>query len=284
MEIPDFYRGRSVLLTGGTGFIGKALVEKLLRCCPEVERLYLLVRDKDGVSAEKRLSQLLALPVFAGCPIAKVTAVAGDVSVPGLGLSDEDRDVLVSHVSVVLHSAATIIFTEPLPLAVLLNVESVRHVVQLARAMKQLAAFVHVSTAYSNCNLPSVREEVYPPPADVHDMIRRAKEDPDGLERDATQLIGDRPNTYTFTKALAESLLVEEAADLPLAIVRPSIVGWAWRDPSPGYTDSANGMMGPLVLLAQGVVRSSLINVNCVVDLVPVDLVVNTVLAVAWHT
>lgn len=42
------------------------------------------------------------------------------------------------------------------------------------------------------------------------------------------RLIGSRPNTYTYTKALAEHVLVQEAGSLPLAIVRPSIGEWIW--------------------------------------------------------
>lgn len=53
------------------------------------------------------------------------------------------------------------------------------------------------------------------------------------LEEITPKLIGDRPNTYTFTKALAENLLVEECGSLPVAIVRPSIVSAAWKDPYP---------------------------------------------------
>lgn len=52
--IPEFYRGRSVLVTGATGFMGKVMVEKLLRCCPDVDTLYLLVRPKKGVDPKKR--------------------------------------------------------------------------------------------------------------------------------------------------------------------------------------------------------------------------------------
>lgn len=47
------------------------------------------------------------------------------------------------------------------------------------------------------------------------------------------QLIGDKPNTYTYTKQLAEDLLIKEGAGLPLAIVRPSIVGASWKEPLP---------------------------------------------------
>ena len=46
-------------------------------------------------------------------------------------------------------------------------------------------------------------------------------------------MITPRPNTYTYTKAIAETLLVElcSAYHLPCAIVRPSIVGASWQQP-----------------------------------------------------
>ena len=49
-------------------------------------------------------------------------------------------------------------------------------------------------------------------------------------------LLQDRPNTYTLTKALAENLLQEEASDLPVAIIRPSIIGAAVKEPHPVCT------------------------------------------------
>lgn len=57
--------------------------------------------------------------------------------------------------------------------------------------------------------------------------------DDEMIESITPQLIGDKPNTYTYTKQLAESLLLKEGAELPLAIVRPSIVGAAWKEPIP---------------------------------------------------
>lgn len=47
------------------------------------------------------------------------------------------------------------------------------------------------------------------------------------------KLIGERPNTYTYTKALAEYLVQQEAGDLNVAIIRPSIVGASWKEPFP---------------------------------------------------
>lgn len=58
-QIPDFFRGRHVLITGGTGFMGKVLVEKLLHSCPNIACIYLLIRPKQGYDVKTRLDQLL---------------------------------------------------------------------------------------------------------------------------------------------------------------------------------------------------------------------------------
>lgn len=47
-SIAQFYGGKSILITGATGFMGKVMVEKLLRDCREVECIYILVRMKRG--------------------------------------------------------------------------------------------------------------------------------------------------------------------------------------------------------------------------------------------
>lgn len=47
------------------------------------------------------------------------------------------------------------------------------------------------------------------------------------------KLLRQHPNTYTYTKALAEFLVQQEAAQLNVAIVRPSIVGASWKEPFP---------------------------------------------------
>lgn len=59
------------------------------------------------------------------------------------------------------------------------------------------------------------------------------------------KLIGDRPNTYTYTKALAEYLVQQECGNLNVAIVRPSIVGASWKEPFP--VSSALSNQAPLI-------------------------------------
>lgn len=57
-DIPTFYAGKDVFITGASGFMGKVLIEKLLRSCPEIGNLYLLLRPKKGKSLEERIKQL----------------------------------------------------------------------------------------------------------------------------------------------------------------------------------------------------------------------------------
>ncbi|MEQ2205225.1 hypothetical protein XENOCAPTIV_027534 [Xenoophorus captivus] len=63
-SIPEYYAGKSVLITGATGFMGKVLVEKLLRSCPDVKALYILVRPKAGQSMKQRVSDMMKCKVI----------------------------------------------------------------------------------------------------------------------------------------------------------------------------------------------------------------------------
>ena len=58
-EIAEYYRNKSVFLTGGTGFIGRVLIEKLLRSCYDLKTIYILIRSKRGQMPKQRLNELL---------------------------------------------------------------------------------------------------------------------------------------------------------------------------------------------------------------------------------
>lgn len=58
-NIWDFYREANILITGGTGFVGKVLIEKLLRSCNSIKSINLLMRTKKGIQADDRLKDLL---------------------------------------------------------------------------------------------------------------------------------------------------------------------------------------------------------------------------------
>lgn len=62
-SIADFYARKDVLITGATGFMGKSLLEKLLRSVPDVGKVFILTRMKKEKSAEQRTKDLLQGPV-----------------------------------------------------------------------------------------------------------------------------------------------------------------------------------------------------------------------------
>lgn len=83
--------------------------------------------------------------------LGQVRAIAGDVSLPDLGISQADRELLAEKVHLIYHCAATIRFDEPLKRAVLLNTRGTKLMLELAKDFKQLLMFAHVSTSY--CHL-----------------------------------------------------------------------------------------------------------------------------------
>ncbi|KAH9630870.1 hypothetical protein HF086_014611 [Spodoptera exigua] len=286
--IADFYEDSIILVTGGTGFVGKALLEKLLRSCAGIKTVYVLMRPKRGLTVDQRYKELLKNQVFdrirARWPerLGKLYPITGDVSAPNLGVSPEQRELL-GKVTAVFHSAATVRFTEPLHAATTLNVQGTASLLKLAEDMPKLKALVHVSTAYSNAPRSHIEERVYPPPYDPDSIVRCTKMlPPETVEVISDSLQGEHPNPYTLTKALAESIVYSHT-NLPVCIVRPSIVTAALQEPYPGWIDNVYGVTGIIMEISRGTYRSGYCRERYVVDLVPVDMVVNSCILAAWR-
>ncbi|XP_046420210.1 putative fatty acyl-CoA reductase CG5065 [Neodiprion pinetum] len=289
-SIESFFANAVILVTGATGFLGKALLEKLLRSCPRLGTIYVLIRAKKGQSVEQRHQELMDNPVFNRIRweypgnIGKVIPVKGDVAMPDLGLSPEDRAMLTQRVTIVFHSAATVRFDEPLKVAVNLNTRGTERMVELCKSMENLVSFVHVSTAYSNADQKRIREAVYTTRILPQAMIEMCENlDDETLALLEKRLIGKHPNTYTLTKGLAEQIVSTKGVGLPIAIVRPSIVCAAYQEPFPGWVDNVCGITGIMMEIGRGTIRSIVCNADLIVDVVPVDQVVNTLISAAWH-
>ncbi|CAL7951772.1 unnamed protein product [Xylocopa violacea] len=295
-EIPDriaeTFRGQNILITGGTGFLGKVIIEKFLRCLPDTEQIYMLIRSKKGKDPKHRLEEIFNSPLFEkvrkqrGMEALKkaVTVVSGDVILPGLGISPEDKKMLCEKVNIVYHGAATVRFDALLKTAVLLNTRGTKQMLDLAKEMKHLKLFAHISTAYCHLNEKILEEKPYPPPTDPHKIIKCVEwMDDNVVEAMTDKILADFPNTYAFTKALSESLVEEAMPYIPAIILRPSIVIPIWKEPIPGWTDNINGPTGLLIGAGKGVIRTMYCNDSSYADYVPVDIAVNAILVSSWN-
>ncbi|XP_025834144.1 fatty acyl-CoA reductase 1-like isoform X2 [Agrilus planipennis] len=289
-RVVEACKGRTIFITGGTGFMGKVLVEKLLRTCIGIKRIYLLVRLKKGKQPDERLREMFKGVLFEKVKklngpdiVKKVVVIPGDVSLPNLGISSENRKILAEEVELVYHCAATIRFDETLKKAVLLNTRGTKYMLELAKEMKDLLVFVYVSTAYCHLNERVLYEKSYPPPANPHYIIKAVEWMDEEIVTSITdKLLGNCPNTYAFTKALAESLVDEQMDKLPVIIVRPSIVIPIWKEPVPGWTDNINGPTGLLIGAGKGIIRSMYCNSKGYADYLPVDVAVNGIIITSW--
>ncbi|OAD57820.1 hypothetical protein WN48_01515 [Eufriesea mexicana] len=207
--------------------------------------------------------------------------VAGDVGEENLGLSTTDRFTLIEDVQIVFHCAATLEFVADLKSTTNINLLGTRRVVQLCQEIRDLKALVHISSAYVNSMLNEVEERIYPAPFDVNELLTLVEKlDNDTLLVETPNILKDHPNTYTFTKHLAEHEV--QNGRVPAAIVRPSMVTAAWKEPVPGWTTSKNGPQGFLMGASKGVIRRLPIAKNLIYDYIPVDIVVNNLIVAAY--
>lgn len=290
--VKQFYAGKNIFITGATGFVGVCLLEKILRTIPDHGTVYLLMRPKRGKEIETRLEELKKNQVFQRLlkekPVeevfAKVKPVAGDVGQENLGLSESDRTLLSQNVNVIIHSAATLDFGDTLRATVDINLLGTRRITELARQCANLQVLVHVSSTYVNSYRLEAEEVLYPLTRDPDELIKLISNlSPEELEAKTPEILGEHPNTYTITKHMAEHEIKKCEEQFPCAIVRPSMIVGAWKEPVSGWTISKNGPQGFLMGASKGVIRRLPVAKELIYDYIPVDIVVNNLLVAGYH-
>ena len=328
----DELAGAHVLLTGVTGFVGQAMLERLLSSYPGT-RISVLIRPRGGRSAADRLTALLRKNVFR--PLAERLGEAELTRMVHERVSVIEGDlgsiVLPPDLDVVIHGASTVSFDPPVDEAFRTNVSGVQTLYEALAAGGGAPHVVHISTAYVAGTRKGVvaeaaldhevdwrleMEMALAARADVErdsrrpEVLRRAlaeageehaKAGPQSTAADAerlrTEWVTRRlvdygryrarslgwPDVYTLTKALGERVAEElwAANGRPLSVVRPAIVESALRHPYPGWIDGFK-MADPLIIAyGRGVLREFPGLPDSVLDVIPVDLVVNATLAAA---
>jgi long-chain acyl-CoA synthetase len=313
--IREYFAGKTVLVTGATGFLGKAIVEKILRSLPDLGRIYLLIRPKErgsrSVPAEQRFrDEVLKSSIFErlrrelgdafdGRVDRRVGVIAGDLTDERFGADAADYERLIQEVQVIFNSAAVVSFDEQLDLSLNLNSQGARRMMDFARLCPRLEALIHISTCYVSGTAEGRIGEVVPSPAfdveaEIADLERACAEirerngaEPSVAKNNLVTLGLERArargwhDTYTFTKALGEQLLVKYRGDVPTAIVRPSIIESTFAEPEPGWIDGFR-MGDPLFVgCGKGHLSDFPGLADNIIDFIPCDHVVNAILAAA---
>ncbi|MGI8684185.1 MAG: HAD-IB family hydrolase [Acidimicrobiales bacterium] len=346
--ITEALEGKRIGVTGATGFLGTALVERLLRAVPGCEVVVLVRAGKRTPAAQRVKREILRNDCFDRLRRQwgdgfdaemdrRLKTVAGDVSADGLGLNDDDR-ALFRSCDIVVHSAASVSFDSPLDAAVEVNLLGGSRVADVLGTDREpaeaLPHLVAVSTAY----VAGTRRGESPEAllADTPFAIdldwkaevaasRQARSDADAesrrperltqfakaarselgaagaplladkLEKLRTEWVRERmvqagksrahslgwPDAYAYTKALGERALLANRGEVPLSIVRPSIIESALAEPKPGWIRGFRMAEPVIISYGRGLLKQFPGIPEGVVDVIPVDMVVAAIIAVA---
>ncbi|XP_015161491.1 fatty acyl-CoA reductase 2-like [Solanum tuberosum] len=160
--IVEFFEGKNILVTGATGFLAKALIEKMLRTTPKVNKIYLLIRAKDKEAAFHRLkAEIMESELFKCLEEMhgetyklfiqnKLIPIVGNIYEPNLGMDIITSDKIAQEIDLIVDSAAITTFDERYDLALDANVNGPYQLMMFAKKCKKLKLLMHYSTAFAN--------------------------------------------------------------------------------------------------------------------------------------
>ncbi|GER34196.1 fatty acyl-CoA reductase 2 [Striga asiatica] len=244
----------------------------------------------------------------------KMIPVVGNICEPNMGMSSECIDAIRRDVQVIIQSAASTTLNERYDVLLAANMSAPQRLMRFAKTCKNLKLFTHISTAYVN----GKREGIISEEPLVMGDNRRKEEKEDNLSNhtwpkscarldladeinmifkssmastdyDATKnlkkLGQERAdffgwyNTYHLTKAIGEMVLDEIRGEVPVLIIRPTVIESSYKEPIPGWIQG-NRMFDPVILsYGKGQLPAFFGNPEVTMDIIPVDMLANTTIA-----
>ncbi|KAI4333221.1 hypothetical protein L6164_018057 [Bauhinia variegata] len=282
-------------------------IEKILRTAPDVGKIFLLIKSKDQITALHRLETEEFM-------MSKLVPVAGNICESNLGMDAETANKIAREINVFVNSAANTTFYERYDVALNTNTIGPAWLLSFAKTYRKICLFLHISTAYVSGERQGIIKEtpfylgqtiareretsdnqVSVPMLDIEAEIKLATDLMKSInESEATQemkILGDQRakihgwhNTYSFTKAMGEMLINSTRGDIPVVIMRPTIIESTYNEPFPGWIQGYK-VLDPIILAyGKGQLPGFNADTKTVLDVVPVDMVVNAgIAAIAKH-
>ncbi|GAA0167759.1 hypothetical protein LIER_22620 [Lithospermum erythrorhizon] len=309
--IVNFIKGKTFLITGATGFLGKVLVEKIIRTAPGVRKIYVLIKAKNKEAATQRLrDEILNAELFNSLRLTygksfqsfmleKIVPVVGNVCEYNLGLDEDTAEIISNDVDVIVNSAANTTFDERYDVSLDINTKGPKRLMNFAKKCHKIKLFMQISTAYVNgqrqgkimekafCigdsiakeNILSEPRQGSLPLLDIEEEMKLVLEnhqflDDESVVQKMKQLGRERANkygwqdTYVFTKTMGEMMIDKLRGNIPVVIMRPSVIESTYKEPFPGWMEG-NRMMDPIILsYGKGQLTGFLVDPNGVLDVV----------------
>eukprot|EP00293_Proteomonas_sulcata_P002864 CAMPEP_0184328430 /NCGR_PEP_ID=MMETSP1049-20130417/143617_1 /TAXON_ID=77928 /ORGANISM="Proteomonas sulcata, Strain CCMP704" /LENGTH=527 /DNA_ID=CAMNT_0026650739 /DNA_START=1384 /DNA_END=2967 /DNA_ORIENTATION=- len=303
-SVEKCYRGRTVLLTGSTGFIGKCVLIKLLRVCKEVGQVILLIRKAPSLTAQERFEHICLSTPFAELRKEtpewrelvqnKVRVIQGDLVKEDWDFSAAQILSLKKEVDIFINCSGRKDLDDDIHSMFKSNVDGPLSLLKFAKECEKNVKFVHLSStqvassmaccteaAETVSNLSDYMNE---DPAKVVEVLHSSRVHAGGVKRKVKKMRGSFPNNYCFSMACAEVLLARNKGRVDLSIVRGSSVTAALAEPVPGWIENAAGLSEVIDLAFRGELMGIECPENCHWNLIPVDYVVNAIMAGALPT
>jgi amino acid adenylation domain-containing protein/FkbH-like protein/thioester reductase-like protein len=259
MALPGLLRApaRAVMLTGGTGFVGRFLLKQLLEDTDA--KVYCVVRDQLGVQASERLRHaLLCWDLWRNEYESRVVAISGDLRLPRLGVEEATYEMLCQEIDTIYHCGTSMNHLETYAMAKRANVDSARELLNLATSRRpKLVNYLSTLGVFSSSTTNATRVVDEQTPIDNEKHLNS--------------------EGYTASKWVGEKIfMIAQDRGIPCNIFR---LGLVWADSKEGRFDELQQVYR--------VIKSSLLSgfgiqgYQCVMPPTPVDYVVRAVVFLA---
>jgi nucleoside-diphosphate-sugar epimerase len=288
----EYFKNKNILITGGTGFLGKVLLRKIISKCPDVGKIYILIRPRDKLSSRERFKLLLQNSMCFNQIKENIKDVEnhfkiieGDLNEGDLGISKIDLEDIMTNVNIIINAGASISWKEKIDKIVDTNIKSTQKILEIAQK-SNLDHLIHISTiATVGPKDLILNKKVLGENFNFNDYVKfidEIRSDSFKIDQETSRIHNLFGSTYAFTKSGSDMILHEKSRkDLKTTIILCPSLGVSLYDPTPGWLDNLTGYLGNYFYLGLGKSYAYLLNKNAKIFELPVDIFANYVINIS---